>query len=58
MRATLYEALGILPTSSDEEVRAARATDGLRFVRGGDHSIELRLLGEASEGKRSRGRGS
>ena len=24
MKATLYEALGILPTSSDEDVRAAR----------------------------------
>lgn len=44
--------------NNDEEVRAAGATDGLCFVRGGDNSIELRLLCEASERKRSRGRRS
>ena len=49
MKATLYEALGILPTSSDEEVRAAlrrvirkyyaKTRDG-QGIRRGDHCGE------------------
>jgi hypothetical protein len=40
----------------DQEIRAARAADGLHFVGRSDNTVECRSLREASESESARGR--